>query len=241
MTLRSSLVSESLTGAVQAQAFAVGGVLARTAIVPTHLTTGENTTDQASYATASISPAGNTLVLLWVAQTATTANGPTSVTGNGLTYTEVARAQAAATTIVLYRAMAAAPSSGAVTINFNAGDTTTGAAWSAVQYAGVNTTGTHGSGAIVQNVASSAGASVGQTITLAAAFEDVNNLHAYGIVHLANEVTTPGTGFTERGDAAHATPALAIETADKPNDTTADVTWTTSSASRWVAVEVKAG
>jgi hypothetical protein len=213
----------------------------RATIVPAHLTTGESNVDQNSYTTASVTPTANALQLLWVVQTATTVSGPTSITGNGLTWVEVNRKAAGTSAlIVLYRAMGSAPSPGTIAIAFGAGDATTGCHWSLVEYRNVDTSGTNGSGAIVQNTANSASANTTCTIALSA-FEHSNNVHAYGVSHAASEATTPATGFQERGDVSHTLPSRGLETADAVNDNSADPSWTTSSASIWVAVEVKAG
>ena len=215
---------------------------ARANIIRNHLTTNSSTTDGNSFTTASVSPGAGRLMLVWIVQTATTANGPSSFTGTFAgTLTQVATFGVAATRISLYRYLkTSSPDSGTITINFSAGDATTGCAWSIVEYGNVNTSGSNGAGAIVQNVAAAGGSGTTTTITLAA-FEHANNVHAYGLTHGANEATTPGTGFIERGDTSYATPATALETADAVNDTTADPSWATSVVPRYIAVEVKAG
>lgn len=119
----------------------------------TALTTDGVGTDASSFATASITPTANRLVLLgvWNTISAGSATLPTA-TGNGLTYTQVATTQAGLERFTLFRAMGASPSAGAVTIDFG-GTTQNTCHWSIVQVADVNTTGTHGSGAIVQSKA----------------------------------------------------------------------------------------
>lgn len=212
----------------------------RATIAPNALTSGESNVDLNTYTTGAISPGANRLVLMWVVQSGTATEGPNDFTGTFAgTWTLVGTASAATATISLYRYMSATPASGTVNINFDVDDVTTGCSWAIVEYAGVNTTGVNGAGAVVQFVANAAAASLGQTITLAA-FESASNLHAYGISHLAAEGTTPGVGFDERADVNHAGPNQSLEVADKVNDTTADPSWATSAASRWVAVELKA-
>src|SRR5438132_12326875 len=116
------------------------------AIVNTNLTSGGNGSGFSnSDNTASIAPSANQLVLAWVAHDVTsgTPNTPT-LTGCSLTWVLVATAVSGITRISLFRALGAAPTTGAVTIDFG-GQTQNEEHWSISQFAGVNTGGTNGS------------------------------------------------------------------------------------------------
>ena len=82
---------------------------------PVSLTSGSSATDATSYATASITPTANKLVLLAVFNrvAAGTANAPTA-TGCGLTWVQVATSlgTTALRRLTLFRALGSAPSAG---------------------------------------------------------------------------------------------------------------------------------
>lgn len=118
------------------------------------------------YITASISPAANKLILLTVWTFATTAStpffDPTSVTGNGLTWTLVAGQDhfpddpnfpttGMHSRVSVYRAVGSSPTTGAITIAYT-GTQPDGCAWSVTQFTGADVTGTNGANAIVQAV-----------------------------------------------------------------------------------------
>ncbi len=104
--------------------------------------------------TIPVTPAPNKLILIWIS-TNHNASGtvdPTSVTGCNLTWVKVTSVPNAlgANTISVWRAMGVNPTAGAITINW---DASVSVGYSIVQYDGVNTSGTNGSGAIgVTNV-----------------------------------------------------------------------------------------
>lgn len=211
-------------------------------IVATHLTTAGDTTNQNAYTTASVAPGAGRLMLVWIVQSATTANGPSSFTGTfGGTLTLVNSFAVAALRISCYRYLAtSSPASGTITINFAAGDTTSGCAWSIVEYANVDVSGSNGAGAIVQSAAAAGASGTTVNVTLAA-FASPRNMHAYGLTHVAAEsITSPGAGFTKRGDTNYATPGTGLATADAINANVADPSWPTASIPRYVAVEIKA-
>ncbi len=214
----------------------------RATITPTHLTTAGDTTNQNAYTTASISLGSNELGLLWMVQTATAASGVSSFAGTFAgTWTQVNTFAVAATRITCYRSLSSTPQSGTVTLNFAAGDTTTGIAWSISKFANVNTSGSNGAGAIVQSNAQAGGAGTTTTVSLVSALENANNVMAYGLTHAANEqLLTYGTGMTKLGDTSFATPNTGLGTAGGRNVTSCAPTWTTSLIPRWVAVEIKA-
>jgi len=192
------------------------------ALTYTNLTTGgdiADVTEPATYATASITATANRLVLIGImmASTAATVPSAASVTGGGLTWVEVGAAggllyNADKRRLQVFRALGAAPSAGALTIALSpALSTTIGCMWSVIESsADVDTTGTNGSGAIVQSASNFSGSATSLIVTLAA-FGDATNNAAVGFFGSnANNTWTPGVGFTELGDAGQDSPTLSI-------------------------------
>lgn len=151
--------------------------VARTSPTPSVLDSGTNTVDATSFATNSNTPAANQPLYLAVGSSATSAAAPTSVTGNGLTWVQVLTQQngAANRRLTVYRAAGAAPTAGAITIDFGA-QTQSAVAWILVQFANANITGTNGSGATVQSTSSAFATSTTGNLTLSA-FEHANNVN----------------------------------------------------------------
>lgn len=163
------------------------------AITVTHLTSGGSTTNAKSYDTASITPTANRLVLAFVSlgDAAENAGLPDGLSGCGLTWVEVDRRDDWTTgtyrTTAVYRAMGASPTTGAVTIDMTVSDLQQNACvWSIFEVAGVDTSGTNGSGAIVQSVDNAGAAASSLTVTLAA-FASSNNRHFAGFSADLNE------------------------------------------------------
>lgn len=214
------------------------------AISATNLTTTGSGTDAASYTTDTVSPGSNRLVLLWVYSIAASAPNVPTVSGNGLTWQQI-DSQIDTNNLrrgTLFRAMGASPSSGIVTIDFG-GQTQAGAAWSVAEFDGVDTSGSNGSGAIVQSAkTASVGTSTSLTVTLSA-FSSVSNatFGAFGIPLNTAGLPDPGSGFTELGQRNQSSPNLAIVTEWlNGTDTTVDSTSAAASVP-WVgiAVEIK--
>ena len=213
-----------------------GGSLSFTALVMT-----SSTSNLSSFASASFTPTANALVLVTVANTKASAADTPTLTGNGLTYVQVASTTWDASTakrITLFRAMGSSPSAGAVTADF-AGAGQTGCHICAVQFTGVDTSGTNGSGAIVQSGTNSGGtASV--TVTLSALTGSANAVYMASANRTVPFTGTPEAGWTENNDTSHASPNHGFS--DIYRIGTTDNTPSTSIASdNWgaVAVEIK--
>lgn len=215
------------------------------AVSCSNLTANDSATDATSYATASVSPTANALVIATV--TSHIASGPPvepTASGNGLTWVSMntnTTNHSNTRRTTQFRALGASPSAGAVTFDFGS-ETQLFAIWTVDQCTGVDTSGTNGSGAIVQ-VGDSTGTGFGtsQTITLSA-FGSSNNA-AYGYMqHGTNEATTQGTDFAELSDNNISDGGLlsGAQTQWKLNDETVDWTWSTSSRMQGVAAEIKA-
>lgn len=216
------------------------------AIAATLITGNRSSTDGTGFTTASGSPTANALQLLAVGSiNATTASPPEpSVTGAGLTWVleEVSHYDTGGSnraSIWLFRAMSASPSSGALTITFT-DQTQTNCEWSWMEFTGVDTSGTNGSGAIVQSVPTS-GTAAGLTVTLAA-FGSADNA-TYGCFHhQANEDNTEGADFSRGHSTFGASRVASLFTEYKlSNDTSVDASWSTSALAGAIGAEIKAG
>ena len=169
-------------------------------ITQTLLTSGHDPTNTSTFTTGSIAPAPNTLVTVAVLthQSSAAAPDPT-LTGGGMANWQVVASVAydGATPLdrlTIYRAMSAAPGSGAITIKTSV--TVSNCQWIVSQWSGVDQSGTNGSGAIVQT-ASASGAAVTTLTASLASFASGNDV-AYGAFGVANptSVITAGSGFT---------------------------------------------
>jgi len=173
-----------------------------------------------------------------------------AVSGNGLTWVKVGSVNYDASgttdraTLFLFRSMGASPSSGAITIDWTTSVTLANAAWSLDEFDGVDTSGTNGSGAVIQPTTNSTTAATSLIVTLPGAFGDAVNNAAYGCFsHQNAEVTTPGSGFAELADVNTASggKSLCLETEWRlGQDLTVDASWVTSNRPGGIAVEIKA-
>jgi hypothetical protein len=220
-----------------------------------NLTSGQGTA-ATSFTTASVAPAGNQLLLLAVSCRVATGSiqPPTpTITGNGLTWELVDATNGHAdydatgvdrSTLFLFRSMGVSPSSGTIVIDFVT-MTLTQCDWALDQSsAEVDTSGTNGSGAVVQTAKNEAGNNVNTLTVTLAAFGDAVNNAAYGAFsHQHNsEATSPGAGFTELVDVAPTGNLCTLETEwVLGQDTSVDASWATATnRSGGIAVEVKA-
>ena len=207
------------------------------AISPTNLAT-ENLTPGTSVATASISPTGR--ALLHAAVVAVNIDSTTPViptmSGNNLTWVNVATVTAASGVVrvrlTLFSAQGNSPSAGSATI---AHSTAPGfsEAWTCCEFANA------GLGAVVQGVTNTTASATSLTVTLAA-FSSVAN-GCYGVfvapLELAGSFVV-GSGFTFI-DNDTASVKMATEY-KATNDTTVDISWTTSSYALGIATEIRA-
>ncbi len=210
---------------------------------------GTSNTDANSYTVAAFTPAANNLVLIWITNTRDSSPSTPTITGNNLTWVQVATVTWGTTgsptaRTTLFRAMGSAPNDATTTIDFG-GVTQTGVSASFVQFSGVNTSGTNGSGAVVQSVTGrtdSATAAAGLSITLAA-LGNVVNATAGGFSNLVDSATSisAGSGYTASGGNSHNMPNTSIRSEWKTTgSTTVNVTQSTTSHIGGIAVEIKA-
>lgn len=218
------------------------------AVTMTALTSGTATANASSASTASVTPGGNKLLFAVVGNRSTSgaATLPTC-SGNGLTWVQVATVLSGGAgdnrnRITIFRAMGASPSSGAITFDA-AGTNQETWAWSVVEFGGVDTSGTNGSGAVVQSVTQQETTSVTTTTATLAAFGSIDNATFGAIAHeKADEAHTPGTGFTEIHDLQPGgAEDISLMTEWRvDNDTTVDGSWATSRKAGAIGAEIKA-
>lgn len=215
------------------------------AVTQSSLTAGNSGTGAQSYNTASITPSANKLILAAVAIfNATPANlGTISLSGNGLTWVQIDTQTGGGgtpdTRVALFRAMGASPSSGAVTITIS-GSTNADCCWSIVQWDGIDTSGTNGSGAIVQNNKGTASAS-SITITLGALGDASNNAVYICGFNYAGAAGASGSGYTLINSQQETVQGLSLADAYKvPGTTSAVLTFASAANLGAVAVEIKA-
>jgi hypothetical protein len=204
------------------------------AISATHLVTANDDVDRSSYTTASISPSANKLILIAVASSGT----PSSVTGNGLTWTSVTSKTQSSWTINVYRALSTTtPTPGAVTFGFSG--TMNQCAWSINEFSNVDIGGTNGANAVVQSASNSnSGSQTGLTVTLSA-FSGASNATYGAIFSVLAGAYTEGSGFSQLGEANTGEISIGTEFKDS-NDTSVDWTWgSRSSDNGAIAVEIK--
>lgn len=169
------------------------------------------------YVTSSVSPTGEVLLYLQLADAASIS--VSSVTGCGLTWTQVSDGGAWGTASyrnVVWKGVGTA-TSGTVTITFNTDPYT-------FDYFLVDVTGHSTSGMVVQTVTNS-GNGTTASATLAA-FSDANNATAAFATQNDNNGVTPGTGFTELAERIRGpfTMSMAPEFRNDP-DTSPDATF----------------
>lgn len=210
------------------------------AITPSLLTEG-SAAAATSHATASVTPAANKLILLAVTSGATPATTVPTATGCSLTWVQVATQQQGASNqrVTVLRALGAAPTTGAITIDF--AGVANNCAWKVIEFDGANISGTNGSGAIVQSNSANGGSSP-LTVTLGAGVTAGNITFGIGAANSSSVTLTAGTDFTFIGNR----PALTT-----PSSTTG-VEWssiganpvaiTTSGSPNWaiIGIELKA-
>lgn len=196
--------------------------------------------DATSYATgSSYTPSANALVLAMVVNTAGTAGTPT-FSGNNLTWVEIATVPFLSSQyrLTVFRAMGGAPSAGTGTASF--GGTQTGCIIRVIEFTGVDTSGSDGSGALVQtNSTSNTSANPALNLNAIASSRNAvvglsgNTLNPYGGV--------TETDWTEDQDVGHLLPTTGgftmyrLATSDNSLAiTAANATWAL------VGVEIKA-
>jgi hypothetical protein len=199
------------------------------------------TTDSGGDGDGTFTPAPNVLLLAVVNATGTAAlTDPTSVTGNGATWTEVAQIAlpAGGSPIRLYAALSgSSPTDTAFSVTF--GSAPNGCNLSVYEITGADVSGT-AAAALVQTVTNS-GSGTSGSVTLAAGSHASNRPFA-AFSWAANEAGTEDADFDELHDTGHASPARRTEVQWRSDafDTATNATWTSSVTWAAIATELKA-
>lgn len=218
----------------------------RAAVSATNVVNFQDSTNATTYTTGSWTPVANRLYLLAIISSGTFRTVSSFTEGTGLNWVSVATTGAFNTSynVSVYRAMKSS-GLGAGTTAVTLSGTASRGQIVITEFDGVDTSGTDGSGAVVQSntgILGSAGTSL--SITLSSGIGAGNA--TFGVV--ANNLSvdngiSPGSGYTELTDLHVTTPASEAqetETEWKATGTTT-VDWTfTSSVAGGVGVEVKA-
>lgn len=195
-----------------------------------------------SGSSASVTPTANALVLGFILATnsdLTTIPDIAVPTSSGLTWIQVredAGASGEASSLGIFRALGAAPGAGAISMTVVSASADA-LAWSFFELVSVDTSGTNGSGAVVQS-ATGSGISTTALATLGA-FGSTNNATVGGC--MADAAVTPGSGFTgiHSATANNGVFSKVLRTEWRnDNDTTVDFTFI-ASVWRASALEVK--
>lgn len=201
-----------------------------------------STSNTSSYANTAWMPPASGLLICFVQNSKSSApNAVNSLTGNGITWSNIASIVNSSDImrLTLFAANASGSSNGATTADF-AGVNQSGCALSFFHCDDADLSGGVVA-SIIQAVTNAGAASqTSGSITLSAAANS-NNRPIAGFVHGAATESTPRTNWTEMDDGTYATPDRGMETQVRSDafETTASVTWTTSSAWCGIAAEIK--
>jgi hypothetical protein len=208
-------------------------------------------TDATSFATASHTPPTGLVIAFVNTRTANTdatspPNIPT-VTGNGLTWTQIATVAYNLSSSInrgrlsLFAAnnTGGTGTAGATTFDF-AGQTQTACQVSFFYVTGADLSGGTAA-AFVQSPTNSGATLTTLSVTLAAAGH-ADNRPIAGFAHSANEVATERTNWTEVDERANSSPTTALETQYRSDafETTASASWASNVACAGIAAEIKA-
>lgn len=204
---------------------------------------GNSTSDTNIYTFTAwgVAPADNTLLLCAVWNTITTnADAPTSVTGAGLTWVQVATTlfPSGNPRVSIWRALGTGATTAAPVFTFPASQN--GMRYQIYAYSGVDTSGTNGSGAVTQP-ATTTGTGTVASATLSA-LGSANNAAYYVMAGATNTLTTADdNGFSDTAQLTVAdTDAMTCRSGWKLNATNPSVSWTGSQKWAMCVCEIKA-
>ncbi len=157
---------------------------------------GTGTQSTASFTSFSFTASANALILLAIySQRAGGGNNAPTVSGDNLTWVQHDTQLLGNYRATLFRAMGS-PTTGGVTISFG-GQTQDNITYEICQFTGVDTTGTNGSGAIVQENKNSQNTTATSLTVTNAAFASPNNV-TYGSMMIAQQAAmTIDSNFTQ--------------------------------------------
>ncbi len=196
----------------------------------THLATVQNAGNANTYTIGpSVTPPTNKLLGFWVASN----DVPTSVTGAGITFTQILSTISSTNRMTFFVGIAASPTTQQITVNFSGNQNEIG--WSLVYFDDVDLSG-GAAAAIVQAVG---GANNNTTLSInLSSFANANNATAGAMRMFLNGNITAGSGFTEMGEADGTDTSIQSQFKNSP-DTTVDWSWGSTSLGVGIAVEIK--
>jgi hypothetical protein len=212
----------------------------------TLLTSSYDNVNRVSYPFASVSPAANSLLLVFVSlRASSTAGTPTisdALSGGSLTWSTVdSDLDGISSTGVFVAQCGATPGSGVITLAQTGGDAThIGAVWFVIEITGHNSTTPVAQFKFVGGDGSTSAAPTG---TLDNAIGGANNRVFCFVCHRANQATTPRTNWTELGDVNNSGPNYGGECQwrdDGTNETTFGASWSGSVRYAMHGVEIAA-
>ena len=204
------------------------------------LESGFSATDGTVFTTASFTPSANKLILVYISARPSASTGTASLSGNGLTWVLVSGETSGVRYSAIWRSMGVSPSAGGLTITFT--DTMRNCTWEISEFDGVDTSGSNGSGAIVQSVNDDSGANLvtSLSITLASFGDATNNASYGGFTHRASEDQVEESGYTELSEQQI---SGEIHTGSAQwkigEDTSVSCSWATSARAVGAACEIK--
>ncbi len=162
----------------------------------TILTQNQSSTDGTSVATAAFTPTANQVCIAIVAAFSAVSLTTPTASGNSLTWDAIGSVSYDVNRqITAFRAQGGSPSNGALTFDWGA-IVQTSFIWVVLQYAGADTSGTNGSGAVPQfKTASTTGTSL--SVTLDNALANPTASTTLVAVGSASTIATPDVDFTQ--------------------------------------------
>jgi hypothetical protein len=217
------------------------------AVAVSNLAASSDTTNQQNYSIGSLTYTSGRLYLIAIYHTDNVDNTTVgTLSGASQTFDSVATIRVDTTAgatqrlrLTLFRCLPTSTTSGALT--YDAGRAVTGALWSVNEVTGMDTGGTNGSAAIVQNITGQTPTTdTSLTLTLSA-FGDAANGAFSCWLEGANDAMTPDTGWTELSDTTMATPGARLETQWRADNDTSPAVSFSGGAQKLagIAVEIK--
>ena len=204
--------------------------------------------DASSYSFGSVATSAGRVYIVFLSTSVSSGQAPAaaSVSGAGLSFSEIGAAGGAVYSsgvrrIQAWRALAASgASAGPILVTLNG--VTTGLDAVLLELGGVDTSGTNGSGAIVQSASSNARKVRTLSVGLAPFAASANRPLAF-FAHRAAEATTEEPGYTELEDGGHTAPVAAAECEWHASsaDASPSASWSSVADGGGVAVELRAG
>ncbi|HXF73060.1 MAG TPA: hypothetical protein VNO79_10680 [Actinomycetota bacterium] len=194
--------------------------------------------DAASYSSVSWTPPASGLIFLFVYNRKVGGGDIPTVSGNGITWVQIATILADPHRLTLFGANAAGSTAGQTTIDFG-GVTQLGCIAMFAHADGTDVV--NGVAQTFVQAPTGSGTGTSGSITLAGA-SGADNRPIAAFVHAANEAVTPRTGWTEFDEFTGVGPPRGADSQVRSDafETTASASWATSAAWVGIAAELKA-